>query len=244
MNKLFEVKKVEVEMESLSYKKGIKDGVSIGLGYFAVSFGFGILAVKGGLGIFPTTLMSMVNLTSAGQFAGLEIILTNASLFALILGQVIINLRYALMSLALSQKLDENQGFFQRAIIAIFNTDEIFAVAMGQGQPLCMRYMIGLATLPWLGWSLGTLSGACAGEILPVQITMALSVALYAMFIAIVVPVAKTSKAVLLVVALSAGMSCLLSFIPSIQSFSIIICTVVSSTIVAWKFPIESEMED
>lgn len=226
-----------------NYTKGVQDGLSIGLGYFSVSFSFGILAVKGGLGIFPATLISMITVTSAGQFAGLDSILTGASLFALICTQIVINLRYGLMSLSLSQKLNRNVGTWKRCIIAFFNTDEIFAVAMGQKGGLGLTYMLGLATLPWLGWSSGTLVGAIAGEILPASISSALGLALYGMFIAIVVPVATTSKPVTLVVALAAIFSCIIFFVPSLQSFSIIICTILSATIVAILFPIEEECE-
>ncbi len=227
-----------------TYTKGVHDGLSIGLGYFSVSFSFGILAVKGGLGIFPTTLISMITVTSAGQFAGLDGILTGASLFALICTQIIINLRYGLMSLSLSQKLNKNVGTWKRCIIAFFNTDEIFAVAMGQKGGLGLTYMLGLATLPWFGWSLGTLTGAIAGEILPASISSALGLALYGMFIAIVVPVATTSKPVRLVVVLAAIFSCIIHFIPQLDSFSIIICTIFSAAIVAWFFPIEEVTDE
>lgn len=228
-----------------SYTKGVQDGLSIGLGYFSVSFSFGILAVKGGLSVFQSTLISAITVTSAGQFAGLDSILTDASLLALICTQIIINLRYGLMSLSLSQKLDENVGTFKRCIIAFFNTDEIFAVAMGQKGRLGLTYMLGLATLPWIGWSSGTLVGAIAGEILPSSISSALGLALYGMFIAIVVPVATTSKPVTIVVLLAALFSCIVFFIPSLQSFSIIICTILSAAIVALLFPIdEAESEE
>ncbi len=227
-----------------TYTKGVQDGLSIGLGYFSVSFSFGILAVKGGLGIFPTTLISMITVTSAGQFAGLESILTGASLFALICTQIIINLRYGLMSLSLSQKLNKNVGTWKRCIIAFFNTDEIFAVAMGQKGGLSLTYMLGLATLPWFGWSMGTLTGAVAGEILPASISSALGLALYGMFIAIVVPVATTTKSVGIAALLAAGLSCLIRFVPALSSFSIIICTIIAAAVAAWLFPIADEKCD
>lgn len=226
-----------------TYAKGVHDGLSIGLGYFSVSFSFGILAVKGGLSVFQSTLISMITVTSAGQFAGLDSILTGASLFALICTQIIINLRYGLMSLSLSQKLNKDVGTWKRCIIAFFNTDEIFAVAMGQKGSLGLTYMLGLATLPWLGWSSGTLVGAIAGEILPTSISSALGLALYGMFIAIVVPVATTSKPVTIVVILAALFSCIVFFLPTLKSFSIIICTITSAAVVAMLFPIEETEE-
>lgn len=229
-------------MQKNNYAKGVKDGVSIGLGYFSVSFSFGILAVKGGLSIFQSTLISMITMTSAGQFAGLESILAGASIFALVCTQFIINLRYGLMSMSLSQKLDSKTKTFRRCIIAAFNTDEIFAVAMGQEGKLGINYMLGLATLPWLGWSLGTLTGAVAGNILPASISSALGLALYGMFIAIVVPVATTSKPVTIAVLLAAIISCGLVWIPALDHFSIIISTVIAAAMAAWKFPIPEEV--
>lgn len=229
-------------MQKNNYAKGVKDGVSIGLGYFSVSFSFGILAVKGGLSIFQSTLISMITMTSAGQFAGLESILAGASIFALVCTQFIINLRYGLMSMSLSQKLDSKTKTLRRCIIAAFNTDEIFAVAMGQEGKLGINYMLGLATLPWLGWSLGTLTGAVAGNILPASISSALGLALYGMFIAIVVPVATTSKPVTIAVLLAAIISCGLVWIPALDHFSIIISTVIAAAMAAWKFPIPEEV--
>ncbi|MFI3206813.1 MAG: AzlC family ABC transporter permease [Clostridia bacterium] len=227
-----------------SYSKGIRDGLSIGLGYFSVSFSFGILATKGGLDVFTTTLISMTNLTSAGQFAGLNSIFAMSGILAMALTQVVINLRYALMSLSLSQKLAPNTGTFKRLIIAFFNTDEIFAVAMGQANYVGLRYMLGLATLPWIGWSSGTLCGAIAGEILPNSVSSALGLALYAMFIAIVVPATTKLRSVRFAVAFSAIFSSVLFFFPVLSSFSIIICTIVVSALCAWLFPIEEKEKD
>ncbi|MFI3327131.1 MAG: AzlC family ABC transporter permease [Clostridia bacterium] len=227
------------------YIKGVKSGLSIGLGYFSVSFSFGILAVGGGLSVFNATLISMITVTSAGQFAGLESIIASSSIVAMAMTQVVINMRYALMSLALSQKLKPNTNTFKRCLIAFFNTDEIFAVAMGNDGYLSLAYMLGLALLPWLGWTSGTLCGAIAGEILPASVSSALGVALYAMFIAIVVPSFKAFKPVRFVVVIAAVLSCIIFFVPFLKTFSIIICTIVASALGAWLFPInESKKEE
>lgn len=226
-------------MTDNEYFSGLKDGVSIGLGYFSVSFSFGILAIKGHLGVFSALLISMTNLTSAGQFAGLANIIAGSGIITVALTQLIINLRYALMSLALSQKLEPDTSIFKRCIIAFFNTDEIFAVAMGRDKNVNLKYMLGLGTIPWFGWSMGTLVGAIAGEILPISVTNALGLALYAMFIAIVVPSFKTSKSVKLVVFIAAFLSCVVNLFDVLKDFSIIICTVLSAGFVAWKFPVE-----
>lgn len=226
-------------MNTNDYKRGVRHGSSIGIGYFAVSFSFGILAIAGGLSVFESTLISGITITSAGQFAGLESILREESLIALICTQIIINLRYALMSMSLSQKLNKEVGTVQRMLIAFFNTDEIFAVAVGQPKALNLSYMMGLATMPWFGWTFGTFTGAVAGEILPAGVTSALGLSLYAMFIAIVVPAATTSKPVGLVVGLAALFSCCMYFLPELSSISIIICTICSAAIVAKLYPIE-----
>ena len=221
-----------------NYKKGLRDGFSIGLGYFAVSFSFGIIAVQSGLTVFQSTIISMTSMTSAGQFAGLKSIVASSSIISFLLTQLVINLRYSLMSLALSQKLDSSVGFFKRCIIATFNTDENFAVAMGQSEPIKLNYILGLATFPWYGWASGTFFGAYAGEILPIGITTALGVALYAMFIAIVVPSIKGDKSILYCVLLAALLSSVCAFcLPMIKDFSIILCTVIASSVMAIIFP-------
>lgn len=227
------------------FQCGLKDGVPIALGYFSVSFSFGILALGGGLSIFQAALTSLTNVTSAGQFAGLQIIIAGGTLLEMVMTQFIINLRYALMSLSLSQKLSENVTFWQRLVIAFANTDEIFAVAMNHGKSLTFPYMAGLQILPILGWTAGTAVGAAAGSILPGAVNSALSVALYGMFIAVVVPVAKKVRPVLLVVLLAMTMSCLIYYLPVFSRISagvsIIICTVAASAAGAVLFPVHEE---
>ena len=143
---------------------GMRRGIPVGMGYFSVSFGFGALAAAQGLRPLEATLISLTNLTSAGQFAGLTLILTSAGLWEMILTQLVINSRYALMSLALSQKMGQKIGLLPRFLIAFFNTDEIFALAMSRQEPLTTPYLLGLGILPILGWTLGTLAGALAGR--------------------------------------------------------------------------------
>ena len=219
----------------MEFRKGLKDGIPIALGYFAVSFSFGLLAVKGGLTSFQAVIISLTNVTSAGQFAGLKIILAGGTLVEMILTQFIINLRYSLMSLSLSQKLGEAVGIKERLVIAFANTDEIFAVAMGHVKELTFGYMIGLQLLPIVGWTGGTLFGAVASGILPKSISSALSLALYGMFVAIVALVA-------------AVISCVLYYVPIFKFIStgiaIIISTVAASVIGAIFFPVGAEKEE
>ena len=220
----------------------------MGMGYFSVSFGFGAMAVSQGLRIFDATLISLTNVTSAGQFAGLTVIVAAATLWEMILTQLIINSRYALMSLALSQRMGQQIGFLPRLLIAFFNTDEIFALAMARVEPLTVPFMLGLGTLPILGWTLGTLCGALAGSILPPSIQAALGVMLYGMFIAIVVPPAKKEKEILIAVLLAMGLSTLFTLVPLLKQVSagiaIVICTVAAAAICAALFPIPEEEEE
>ena len=176
-----------------SFRKGFTDGIPIGLGYLAVSFSFGILAVAGGLNIWQATLISMTNLTSAGQFAGLTIMLSGGSIIEMIISQIVINLRYSLMSISLSQHIDKTMNLPRKLFYGEFHTDEIFAVSVGHPEKLGNRYFLGVIIAPYIGWTLGTFLGAVCGEVLPAIITNALGVALYGMFIAIVVPPMKHS---------------------------------------------------
>ena len=228
----------------IGFKKGLRDGIPICLGYYSVSLAFGVLAVKKGCTWIEALMISLFNLTSAGQFAGLTIMTAAGSLFEMALSQLVINARYSLMSIALSQKLDKGFTTLSRAILGFAVTDEVFAVAVSQ-QYVPRRYFAGLALLPLIGWSGGTLSGALLGSILPDIVTCALGVALYGMFIAIFVPEAKSDKHVLFVVAIAMLLSSLHYYIPLLQSissgFAVILCTVISAAIGALLFPLPAE---
>lgn len=232
---------------SMSYLKGLKDGSPIGLGYFAVSFSFGIAGSK--LLAWPlVTLISMTNLTSAGQFAGLQIMSDAAGTFVeMALATFFINLRYSLMSISLSQKVSPGFGTFKRLLLATGVTDEIFAVAMSQKGRVTPMYFFGLSTLPYLGWASGTMTGAICGEILPGLVTNALGVALYGMFVAIVVPQMKVHGPTVLAVAIAIALSLAFKYVPALSGvtfgFAIIICALVASAIAAWFFPIEDAEE-
>lgn len=232
-------------MRGSEYRAGVNRGLPVGMGYFSVSFGFGAMAVSQGLGAWDAALISLTNMTSAGQFAGLTVIVAAASLWEMVLTQLIINSRYALMSLALSQRMGQRIGLLPRLLIAFFNTDEIFALAMSWTEPLTLPYMLGLGTLPILGWTGGTLCGGLAGSVLPVSIRGALGVMLYGMFVAIVVPPARQEKPVLAVVTLAVVLSCLFSWTPGLKDvsagISIVICTVAAAAVCAVLFPVADE---
>ena len=228
-----------------AYRTGVRRGLPVGVGYFSVSFGFGAMAAAQGIRALDAGLISVTNLTSAGQFAGLTLIVAGAGLLELILTMLVINSRYALMSLALSQRMGQRIGFLPRLLIAFFNTDEIFALAMAEKQPLTVPFLLGLGLTPILGWTAGTLCGALAGSVLPVAIRTALGVMLYGMFIAIVVPPAKQEKPVLVTAVLALVCSCLFRWMPVLNRVSagiaIVICTVVAAAVCAWLFPVEEE---
>lgn len=226
-------------------QQGLKDGIPIGIGYFSVSFTFGMLAVKSGISPFHAVLISLLNLTSAGQFAGLTVIITEASLIEMALTQLVINIRYALMSISLSQKLDSSVTLKNRMAIAYGNTDEIFAVASSKPGTVGKNYMYGLILVPVAGWVGGTLTGAVASTILPAAVISALGVALYGMFVAIVVLTAKEHKEVRSVVILALILSTAFYYLPVIKEissgFMIIICTVLAAAVGAVLFPVKEE---
>lgn len=231
--------------ENTSFKRGIRDGLPICIGYFSVSFAFGIFATGLGISVLEAVMISAFNLTSAGQLAAVPIIAAGGSFVELAITQLVINLRYALMSVSLSQKLGQSVRLRDRFWISFANTDEIFAVSMANHTPVGRKYMLGLAILPFFGWTLGTLFGALAGNILPAVVTTALGIAIYGMFIAIVTPYFKASiKGAAFIVA-SIVLSSLFYYLPYLKEipsgFVIIICSVVVSAVFALLFPIPDE---
>lgn len=228
-------------------QRGIRDGIPIAVGYFSVSFTFGMMAVQSGISPFHAVLISLLNLTSAGQFAGLTVIVSNASLMEMALTQLVVNIRYALMSVSLSQKLDDSVKMRSRLLIAYGNTDEIFAVASSKPGTVGAKYLYGLILLPVLGWVGGTLAGAVASTLLPGTVISALGVSLYGMFIAIVVPPAKEHKEVRTVVLIALLLSCAFYYLPVLRQvssgFMIIICTVAAAAVGAVLFPLKEGEE-
>ena len=232
-------------VQNYTFKNGIKDGLPIGLGYLSVSFAFGVQASIAGIPLFMSVFISMTNLTSAGQLAGLNIIAAVGTLLEMALTQLVINARYFLMSITLTQKLDGSFTFFHRLLCSAFVTDEIFAISAAKPKPFGRKYFYGLVILPYIGWSLGTLLGGAAGNILPTFITNALGIALYAMFIAIIVPPSIVTKGVLPAVALAAAISCVFYYLPALSGVStgiaIIISAIVTAMIIAAIFPIDKK---
>lgn len=238
---------MEAKAVQNSFLAGLRDGVPIALGYLSVSLTFGMAAVAGGLPVWAACAVSMTNLTSAGQFAGLTLMFSLGSLAEMALTQLVINLRYALMSMSLSQKMAPGVTLADRLLISFAVTDEIFAVTMAQKGEVGRRYSYGLMIAPYLGWALGTLCGAVASGLLPANVRSALSVAIYGMFVAIVVPAARRSRAVAGVAALAAALSCCVAWLPGLRrissGFAIILCTVAAAGAGALLAPVGTQEE-
>lgn len=234
-------------MDQMNFKRGIQDGIPIGLGYFAVSFTFGMMAVSGGLTAWQAVLISLTNLTSAGQFAGLGIIVAGGSMWEMALTQLVINLRYCLMSFSLSQKLEKNISTGHRLAVAFGVTDEIFGVSASQEGRLSPWYNYGVMSMAIPGWTLGTLVGAVLGNVLPGFLVSALNVAIYGMFLAVIIPPAKKNKSVLGVVIGAMAISTVFAVLPVLNKvssgFVIIITTLIVAGLAAHFSPIPEEKE-
>ena len=224
---------------------GMKDGVPIALGYLAVSFSFGIMAKKAGLSILQAVILSATNVTSAGQFAGLTVITAGSSYMEMAFTQLIVNLRYCLMSCSLSQKFSSTTSIGHRMMVAYGNTDEIFGICSMYPGKLSPYYAFGAICVAVPGWTLGTFLGALSGSILPGNILSALGVALYGMFIAIIIPPAKKNKVILWLVIISMALSLVFDMLPILNSissgFRIIILTILIAGVCAKLFPIPEE---
>lgn len=224
-----------------SLRKGLQDGIPIALGYFSVSVAFGMACRLSGLDILQGAVLSFTNLTSAGQFAGVQLLAIHAGYLEILLTELVINSRYFLMGLSLSQKMVPNMPLWKRLLVSYGITDEIFAVAIGQKGKLSASYMAGLTILPVIGWTGGTITGALFSDILPPSVSQALGIALYAMFIAIIIPAARKEKSVFICVLLAAGLSCLFALLPGLRNLSsgytVILITLVVSALCATLFP-------
>ncbi|WP_296581368.1 AzlC family ABC transporter permease [Ruminococcus sp.] len=221
-------------------------GIPIALGYLSVSFGFGILAVESGLSVFQSSMISATNLTSAGQIAGVGVIAASGTLLEMILVQLVINIRYSLMALSLSQKLDKTFTTPHRLVSSYGITDEIFAVCSAQPGMITPAYMYGMILIAMIGWVLGTFLGASAGEILPDSVTAAMGIVLYGMFLAIIIPPSRKKKSVLFVTVLAALLSILFKYVLTMVSggFAVIICAIVAAGLGALLFPVSDDEEE
>lgn len=227
------------------YLYGLRKGLPIGLGYLAVAFSFGVLTTSLGMTPLFATIISLTNITSAGQYAGVKMMAQTAGYLEIGLTVLLINLRYSLMSLSLSQKIDETMPTGIRLLVGYGITDEVYAVAILEHKKVTAKYMFGLITLPIVMWTLGTLLGALFSEIMPEKLLDAMGIALYAMFIAIIIPDARKSYKVATVIAISIALTCIMTYVPYVNKiglgFKTIIATVIASLVGAIFFPIRDE---
>ncbi|MBR5424510.1 MAG: AzlC family ABC transporter permease [Clostridia bacterium] len=230
-----------------AFRQGLKDGVPISLGYFAVSFSLGILAKKAGLLPIQGFLASLLCNASAGEYAAFTVIAENGTYLAIALATLVANARYFLMSAAFAQRLDPEMPFFHRFLLAFDMTDEIFGVSISKEGLLDPWYTYGavIAALP--GWSVGTMLGIIAGSFLPVRVVNALSVALYGMFFAVIIPPARKSKIIAGIILACFLLSFACTLIPYVKDLSegtrTIILTVAIASAAALLFPREEETE-
>lgn len=228
-----------------TFSQGIKHGIPIALGYFVVSFTYGMMATLGGLSPWEAILISMTNLTSAGQFAGTNILIAGGSYLEIILSMLVINSRYALMSASLSQRLSPRIPLIKKSMMSFGITDETFTVASVEAEEVTFPYFMGLITLPYWGWAFGTITGAFTDNLMSAEMQNAASIALYCMFIALFIPAAKKHHAERFVVVITAVISCFLFYVPFFtfisNGYKIIIAAVISSLITAKTFTIKKE---
>ena len=229
-------------MNRKKFLEGLRDGLPIALGYLAVSFGIGISCHAAGITAFQGFLMSLLNNASAGEYGGITVITENAGVWMMVLMTLIINARYMLMSCALSQKLSPDTPLGVRMLIGFDVTDELFGIAIAQEGFLNVWYFIGAMCAALPGWSLGTLFGALAGNVLPVWAMNGFSVMLYGMFLAIIMPEGKKNRVVLGCIGMSFVLSGLAAkFLPTLSSgMRILLLTIFISAAAAILFPREN----
>ena len=237
------------------FLRGLRSGIPIGLGYLSVSFSFGIMALSMGFTWWQAVIISMTTVTSAGQLAALDIMIHPAQYAAMLISQLTVNVRYSFMSISLSQKVSDKFTGIKRWLLGFFMTDEIFAVAAAEDE-VDPKFFAGLSVIPYIGWTLGTLLGALIGNVLGAlednmlssMVMGALCLAIYGMFLAIMAPVARKSRAVLAVVGIAGLLHCAFYFIPGLNQISsgisISICAIVAAVVGALLFPVKDEATD
>jgi 4-azaleucine resistance transporter AzlC len=222
--------------------EGFRYGLPVTLGYLPVSFAFAVTVTARGLPWYVALMISLTNFTSAGQAAGGDLMLTGAPLPEVGVTVFVINIRYMLMSMSLSQRLT-GMPLWKKLLLANGVTDEIFFLAMQKEGRLSGWFFAGLAAGPYGGWVLGTLLGALLGAALPPSLSSALGIALYAMFIAIVVPPAKKSRPIALATLIAVGLSCLFRYVPGLRlipsGWALILAAVAASALLALRYPVD-----
>lgn len=233
--------------KSTVFLKGMKDGIPIAMGYLAVAFTLGIAAKNANMTGLQAAVMSFSMHASAGEFAAITMIATQAGFLEMVFTEIVVNLRYILMSCAFSQKLDAKMPFYHRFFLAFDMTDEIFGISMATEGKLNPFYTYGAMAVALPGWVSGTFLGVVLGNILPSQVLSALNIALYGMFLAIIIPAAKKSRVISGLIIVTMLASTLFAVLPGIRELSsgirIIILTLLIAGAAAFLFPIKEEQE-
>ena len=231
-----------------NFLAGLKKGIPVAIAYLAVSFTFGLAARRNSFPLWFASLISATNLTSAGQFTGIELLRLGAGYLELALAVFIINLRYALMSFSLSQQVKIRIKPATRFCMSLFLTDEVFALSNEKGSAITPAYYFGLATLPYLGWQIGTLAGYLSGGYFPHRVIAAAGIAIYAMYIAIFLPPMKKHKGIVAAVLAGALLSCGLYYIPYLNKipmgFRVILSAVAATVLAAALFPKKEDLTE
>lgn len=237
------MKKEENMLSNYTFVRGMRDGIPICLGYFAVSFALGIAGRGVGMNAVQAFVMSLTMVASAGQFAAINLIGAGAGIIEMITTTIVVNLRYLLMSCSLTQKLSPETKLLHRLALSYCMTDEIFGLSISLDGFLRPVYTYGITMISVSGWCLGTVLGVVAGNILPALVTNALGVAMYGMFLAIIIPPAKENHFLGALVAVSMAASGLFSILPYLKAissgFRVIILTILIAGIAAVIHPIE-----
>lgn len=237
------MKKEENMLSNYTFVRGMRDGIPICLGYFAVSFALGIAGRGVGMNAVQAFVMSLTMVASAGQFAAITLIGAGAGIIEMITTTVVVNLRYLLMSCSLTQKLSPETKLLHRLALSYCMTDEIFGLSISVDGFLRPVYTYGITMISVSGWCLGTVLGVVAGNILPALVTNALGVAMYGMFLAIIIPPAKENHFLGALVAVSMAASGLFSVLPYLKAissgFRVIILTILIAGIAAVIHPME-----
>jgi len=236
-----------VESNATCFRRGVRDGLPIALGYFAVAFTLGIAAQNAGFSAMQAMVESLTNNASAGEYAVFSLAAAGAGYWEVAVMTLVTNARYLLMSCALSQKLAADTSLLHRMILAFDVTDEIFGISVAVPGRLNPWYTYGAMAVAIPGWSLGTFFGVVMGNVLPLRLTSALSVGLYGMFLAVIVPPARKNKVVLGLVLLSFAASFMVSrwsLLAGISSgIKTIMLTVVIALAAAVLFPVDTTEE-
>lgn len=234
-----------IENHKSNFCKGLKGGIPIALGYFAVSFTLGIQAKNVGITAFQAALTSFGLHASAGEYIAFTLIGANANILVMVLMEMIANARYLLMSCSLSQKIPADTPMWKRLVMGYFITDEIFGASISVSGKLDPYYMFGLIAVASPGWVVGTALGVIMGNALPLRAVSALSVGLYGMFIACIIPEGRKNKIVAGVIIVSFVLSYIFSTLSVLKGISsgikIMILTVIIATVAAILFPVKEE---